>query len=60
VVSAKNQAPDHVYVQGLTWNGAKVEGVEMKYAELMKGGVLEFMMGPEPAHLAGVKTGREL
>ena len=39
------------YVQSLTFNGKKVEGVEMKYSELMRGGELHFTMGPQPAYL---------
>lgn len=50
MIAASGQAPANVYVQGLSWNGAKVEGVEIKYAELMKGGVLQFKMGAAPAH----------
>ena len=50
--AAPRAAPDHVYVQGLTWNGAKVEGVELAYADLMNGGTLQFSMGAEPAYLS--------
>ena len=51
VISAKNQGPANVYVQGLTWNGKAVAGVEVQYSDLMKGGVLEFTMGPKPVAL---------
>ena len=49
VVATRNQGPSNVYVQGLTWNGDAVKGVEIEYSELMKGGVLQFTMGPKPA-----------
>ena len=29
VITAKNQSPDNVYVQALTWNGKKVAGTEI-------------------------------
>jgi putative alpha-1,2-mannosidase len=44
VVSAVNQAPANVYVAGVTWNGAPVDGVAVPYAALMQGGTLEFTM----------------
>jgi len=47
-VSAVNQAPENVYVQGVTWNGVKVPGVSVNYFDLMKGGTLQFTMGASP------------
>lgn len=47
-IAAVNQAPANVYVQGVTWNGAAVSGVNVAYADLMAGGVLQFTMGPAP------------
>jgi len=48
-VSALNQGPANMYVQGVTWRGAAVTGVSLSYADLMQGGVLQFTMGPAPA-----------
>lgn len=48
VIIAKNQAPQNVYVHALTWNGKPLQGVEMKYSDLMQGGTLEFTMGATP------------
>jgi predicted alpha-1,2-mannosidase len=48
-VLAANQAPDHPFVQAVTWRGQPVAGVTVDYADLMQGGVLEFTMGPQPA-----------
>lgn len=53
VIRATNQAPANVYVQGLTWNGAPVAGVMVRYADLAAGGVLQFEMGPAPAGARG-------
>ena len=44
VISAVNQAPENIYVAGVTWNGVAVAGVEVRYADLMQGGTLEFTM----------------
>lgn len=49
IVTALNQGPANVYVQGARWNGAPVAGVALSYAALMQGGTLEFTMGPAPA-----------
>merc|ERR1712039_760180 len=49
-ISARSQSPENVYVHGLTWNGKSVEGIEIKYSELMAGGSLEFVMGAVPLH----------
>ena len=49
VVSALNQAPANVYVQGVTWKGQPVSGVSVPYAALMQGGELVFTMAATPA-----------
>ena len=46
VIAAANQAPGNARILGVTWNGAPVAGVSVAYADLMRGGVLEFTMGP--------------
>eukprot|EP00656_Telonema_subtile_P048331 TRINITY_DN5729_c0_g1_i1.p1 TRINITY_DN5729_c0_g1~~TRINITY_DN5729_c0_g1_i1.p1 ORF type:complete len:254 (+),score=71.17 TRINITY_DN5729_c0_g1_i1:91-852(+) len=48
VITAVHQAPENVYVQSLTWNGAAVTGVQLPYDELMQGGTLLFSMGASP------------
>ena len=53
VISALNQAPENVYVTGVTWNGAPVSGVSVKYSDLMAGGTLQFTMSATPT-AAGV------
>lgn len=39
-----NSGPGAVYVASVAWNGAPVVGMYVAYAELMKGGTLEFTM----------------
>jgi putative alpha-1,2-mannosidase len=43
-----NQSPTNVYVQGVTWNGVAVAGVSVSYFDIIKGGTLQFTMGPRP------------
>ena len=43
-VVAHGNARDAVYVSGASWNGAPVDGNSLPYAELMKGGTLNFSM----------------
>ena len=50
VISAAEQGAANVYVQGLTWNGAPLNGTQVDYRELMQGGRLAFAMGPKPLH----------
>ena len=48
-ITALNQAPENVYVQGVTWQGVPIAGVTISYAQLMQGGSLVFTMGAAPA-----------
>jgi putative alpha-1,2-mannosidase len=43
-VVAVNQGPDNVHVESVTWNGVPVNGVNVAYKDLMKGGTLTFVM----------------
>jgi putative alpha-1,2-mannosidase len=52
VVEALDNSAENVYVQHVRWNGEDVIGINsIKYSELMRGGVLEFQMGPQPPSL---------
>ncbi len=48
VIQTKNQSPENPYIQSVTWNGKPVNKNWMYRYELMKGGNLVFVMGPEP------------
>jgi predicted alpha-1,2-mannosidase len=48
VVQAHDNSAENVYVQGVKWNGTPIGISSIKYSELMRGGVLEFQMGPQP------------
>lgn len=50
-IIAKNQAPENIYIQSLTWNGVKLPYPLLPHAELVKGGVLEMELGPVPKQI---------
>lgn len=47
-INAVNNTQDNYYVRSVSWNGAVLSGLRIAYADLMKGGVLEFTMSPNP------------
>lgn len=48
VIEAVNQAPENVYVQKVTLNGAALETPTFDHRSIAGGGILRFEMGPEP------------
>jgi predicted alpha-1,2-mannosidase len=55
VIEARNNAPDHPYIQSVTWNGKPYSKVWISHAELVKGGRLVFELGPQPNPRYGSK-----
>ncbi len=51
-ISAENQSPENVYVQSVSLNGKRLTQPRIRQSDLIKGGLLEFMMGPQPNHNA--------
>ena len=49
VVAAKNNTPENRYVQRITLDGKPYDKPYITHGEVMRGGVLEFEMGPGPA-----------
>ncbi|MET7877458.1 GH92 family glycosyl hydrolase [Micromonospora profundi] len=49
VVNAPNNSTRNVYVQDVKVNGKKQRGVSIDVAELVKGGTIDFQMGPNPS-----------
>ncbi|MBB5330708.1 putative alpha-1,2-mannosidase [Edaphobacter lichenicola] len=47
-ITAENQAPDHPYIQLAKLNGKPLSRAWIRHSEIAVGGVLEFVMGPEP------------
>jgi len=48
IIEARNNAPDHPYIQSVRWNGRPYSKAWISHAELAKGGHLVFELGPEP------------
>jgi predicted alpha-1,2-mannosidase len=48
VIEARNNAPDHPYIQSVHWNGRSYSKVWISHAELANGGHLVFELGPRP------------
>ena len=47
-VVAENNSPENIYIQSATLNGKVLDRTYVTYEEIMAGGVLEFVMGPQP------------
>ena len=56
VIETENNSNDNIYVQSASFNGTAVENAWMYRNDLMQGGVLRFVMGPEPNEQWGVGT----
>ncbi|UJH69232.1 GH92 family glycosyl hydrolase [Allomuricauda sp. SCSIO 65647] len=56
VIETKNQHPNNLYVQSLTFNGKPIAKNWMYHSELMHGGKLVFEMASEPDTEWGTKT----
>ncbi len=56
VLETKNQHPDNLYVQSLTFNGEAITKNWMYRNELMQGGTLVFELGPQPNKEWGIET----
>jgi predicted alpha-1,2-mannosidase len=54
VIEAAGNNPQNVYIQSATLNGNEYTHNWIRYEDLMKGGVLHFDMGPQPAKGRGV------
>ncbi|MFB9864407.1 GH92 family glycosyl hydrolase [Rufibacter immobilis] len=47
-LSAPNNSPQNIYIQGITFNGKPYSRLYILYKDLMEGGRLEFEMGNKP------------
>lgn len=48
IIEARNNAPDHPYIQSVSWNGRPHSKSWISHTELAKGGRLVFELGPKP------------
>ncbi|MCK5279643.1 MAG: GH92 family glycosyl hydrolase, partial [Cyclobacteriaceae bacterium] len=47
-ISAVNNSPQNIYIQSASLNGEKINRCWIDHSEIMNGGTLKFVMGPEP------------
>jgi predicted alpha-1,2-mannosidase len=48
LINVKNQSEKNCYVKSVTFNGKKIKNWEISHSEIMKGGILEFVMSSKP------------
>jgi putative alpha-1,2-mannosidase len=51
-VTAHNNSEKNVYIQSAKLNGKPLDAPVVRYDDIIRGGSLEFVMGPEPSHWA--------
>ena len=47
-VIAENNGPENIYIQSVTLNGQPYTKAYITYRDIMNGGELKFVMGPQP------------
>ncbi|QNK03667.1 glycoside hydrolase family 92 protein [Dyella telluris] len=52
VVTARNNSATNVYIQSATLNGKPLDAPVISYGQIMAGGTLDFVMGPQPSRWA--------
>ncbi|MCZ7554771.1 MAG: GH92 family glycosyl hydrolase [Bacteroidia bacterium] len=50
-IEAENNTPENVYIQAATLNGNPLEHPWIRHEDIMRGGTLHFVMGPQPSSL---------
>jgi putative alpha-1,2-mannosidase len=48
VIEARNNSKENVYIQSATFNNEPLNSVRIKFSDIVKGGKLVLVMGPEP------------
>lgn len=56
-ISALNNSPQNIYIQSAKLNGRPYNKSYIMHEDLVKGGELELVMGPEPNKMWGVESG---
>ena len=57
-IVAKNNSKDNIYIQSATLNGKPYTKSYINYADIMRGGTLEFVMGDKPSAFGTAKKDR--
>jgi hypothetical protein len=47
-INCHEQSKENKYIKHVSWNGQNLEKMEISHEQLMQGGILTFVMGPEP------------
>lgn len=47
-IIAENNSPENIYIQSASLNGETLDRTSVTYEEIVAGGTLEFVMGPQP------------
>ena len=55
IVRALNNSKNNIYIQSVRWNGVPYPKTWIDHSQLLQGGLLEFVMGPEPNKEWGIK-----
>lgn len=49
VIKAKGNSEENIYIQSASLNGQPLAGMQLEYSDIVNGGELTLVMGPEPA-----------
>ncbi len=49
VIEVDNQGPDNHYIQSVSLDGKPHEHTSIEYDDLVRGGTLRFVLGPDPS-----------
>jgi len=49
VVTGENVGAGNIYVQSATWQGREINECRLTHRQILEGGELHFVMGPEPS-----------
>mgnify|MGYP002856014507 CR=1 FL=1 len=50
IIKAENNSPENIYIQGATLDGKPLEVPYLDFQDIVAGGTLELLMGPEPSN----------
>lgn len=48
-ITCKNNLPGNIFIRSVTFNGKPLRELRIRHSELVKGGVLEFELSPDPS-----------
>ncbi len=54
IITTKNNSPENIYIQSITWKGKKINKLRIPHKEIVKGGELILEMGNKPNKKLGL------